>query len=174
MRSEPFPYNNYAYQEFAAPHPSQGFEYVDAYKGSQAFYWEEIVSSREFKLMILRERGEDPQTKWGLLDNLAACPYEDLARVKKEGLYLRMALVPSEHPAEYFRNAITRDFVAISTAFVKAARVRGISIAPVGGIALFTNDVGSWKAILRRLWVQYLVLCCGTSVLVVILVRERA
>jgi hypothetical protein len=166
------PYYGYAYQEYSTPNPDQGFEHIVGYTGSQTFYWDEILVSRDFKLMLLKERGENPQTKLGILDALSAQPYDEFSKVNKRGLYslyIMMSLLPSQYPAEHFRRGITQDFIPISRAFVEAARIRGVTVSPVGEIAIYTKEIGSWRTILQYNWLPYLTLGCASAVAVVLL-----
>lgn len=162
-------YQHYAYQEYSTPSPGAGFEGIAAYTGSQTFYWEEIIASRDFKLRLLKERGENPGTKLGLLSAISAQYYDDFAKVKKGSLYIMMSFGPDPYPAEHFRASVTQDFVSISKVFMETARERGVSVAPVGSIALYSRDVGSWRTVLSYSWRYYLLLCCGTAIVVTLL-----
>jgi hypothetical protein len=168
LRKSFMPYVDYAYQEYSTRNPAEGFESVEGYTGSQTFFWNEILTSRDFNLTLLKERGETPKTRWGNLPVLSARDYDDFAANKKEGLYVRMSLGQNTVPAENYRVSIVHDFAAISKVFVDAARQRGVTIAPVGDVALYTADTG-WRAALRSSWRPYLLLCCGSAVAVALL-----
>jgi hypothetical protein len=164
--SSPVPYANYAYQEFSTSHPEQGFEYVVGYTGSQAFFWDELIASRNFKFLVLKKSGETPQKKWGLIPSISAQRYVTFDRSKKESLYLMLTFTSCDQRAEYYRQSIVRDFTSISNAFVEASHARGVDIVPIGEVSLFTSDLWSWRAVLKRNWVPYLILCCGTGAMV--------
>jgi len=166
-------YQHYAYQEYSTPRPGDGFEWFAGYTGSQTFYWEEILSSRDFKLKLLRERGERPETKLGNLPSISAQYYDDFAKEKKGSLYIMMSFGPDPYPAEHFRADVTHDFIAISKVFVEAAQVRGVAVAPVGSIALYSRDIGSWRTVLSYSWRYYFLLCCGTAIAVALLDRKK-
>lgn len=166
--SSPAPYENYAYQEFATPKPEQGFEYSVGYTGSQSFFWEEILESRDFKFSVLKERGETPQTRWGLLPAVSAQPYVAFDKPKKTGLYLMITSPMCEERADHYRQGYVSDFAPISRAFVAASRARGVDVAPVGEVAVFTTDTSSYLAVVRSYGLPYLLLSCATATLVAV------
>lgn len=163
------PYENRAYREFATANPDLGFEEYAGYTGSQIFFWNEILTSREFGLSVLHEA--DPATRrqwWGTPPRVWASRqiiFDDKPD-SKPSLYLGIYQGAGAHqyaPAENFRKDLSEEFIPVEKAFVKAARARGVEVTPVGDIIPWTKDHGTWKAELEYLWLPFTALALGTA-----------
>ena len=167
------PFQNQVYQEFSTPHPEEGFEYVVGYIGSQSFFWEEILASKEFQLSVLKMRGESPQTRLGLLPRSSAHRYIEADPIRRESLYLMQSYSYQSAAAEKLRAQQIEEFVPFAKAFVAAAKARGVEMSPVGEIKFVVLDVGSWLGIVRAHWLRFLLIACSSSVATALLMSRK-
>jgi hypothetical protein len=168
------PFLNQVYQEFSAPRAEEGFEYLTGYRGSQSFFWDEILSSKEFQLSVLKMRGESPQTRLGLLPRSTAHRYIEADPNLRDSLYLMQSYANASARAETGRAALTEDFVPLAKAFVAAAKARGIEVSPIGEIKIASLDVGSWRIVIREHWLNFLLIACSSSIVTTLLMSRKA
>jgi len=169
---QPFPYYDYGSQAFATAHPEQGFSDWSR-DSSQPFFWQEILDSRDFQLAVLREKGVKPKNLWGSLPQVSAAEVTPHGTHKPGTFYVTMSFPMSPYPAEKFRSAFVQEFIPVTKAFVEAVRVRGVVIAPVGDVELYTKEISSWRTVLKYNWSHYLLLGCVTAALVEMLSRRN-
>lgn len=167
-------FRHYAFQEFATAAPEQGFEYIVGYRAERAFYWQEIVASKEYKLEVLRQLGETPESQRGrLLPSVSVERYLEWQSKRKESLYLVVDFLdsPNEVPA---RTDMPQVFAANARAFVAVLKSRGVVATPTGEVAFWNHDVGSWKIIAGWYWLEFLSIGVVSSLVTALLLRPKA
>ncbi len=173
LGDDPYPFEHHVYQEFSTAKPEEGFEYVVGYTGTQTFYWEEILASKEFQLSILKRRGESPHTRTGLLPQSSAHRYIEAEFPRKEGLYLMQSYSFQPEPTEIFRNELKADFIPFAEAFIEATAARGVAVRPVGEIKFISRDRGSRWEIIRSYWLIFSAIACSSSIATALVTRTR-
>jgi hypothetical protein len=177
----PLNFQSYAFRELKTADTTAGFEHIVGYDKPQAFYWSEIVYSKEYKLEVLRQLGETPQSRYGLLDQVSAEVREPLYQYffeeseprRRDGLYLILYFIESAEPVTE-STYLVAEFEAYERAFIEVLKRRNVEAKPVGEITFRSLDTLSWRVLLPMHGLEFFLIGFAASLVTSVFSLRRS